>query len=179
MTIYTDRIVLLFPIPEHGQHPARPAAASLQELEYTESGRTLENVVPLAVESVGEYAEQFSLSLIAERDSLAAQVASLTSAKSTLEARVAELEAELASGVDENGVPTAITPLQGRLALKRAGLLESVEAAIVQANGETQIWWEYATLWRRSHSLLNALATSLGLSSGQVDDLFKVAGAVE
>jgi len=126
-----------------------------------------------------EFAEQFAADAVTERDSLAAQVAELTAEKATLEARVAELEAELASGVDENGVPIAITPLQGRLALKRAGLLESVEAAIVQENGETQIWWEYATLWHRSHSLLNALVTSLGLSSDQVDDLFKVAGAIQ
>lgn len=124
------------------------------------------------------FAEQFAANAVSERDLLVAQVAELTATKATLEARVAELEAELASGVDENGVPTVITPLQGRLALKRAGLLESVEAAIVHANGETQIWWEYATFWHRSHSLLNALAASLGLSSDQVDDLFKVAGAI-
>jgi len=88
------------------------------------------------------FAEQFAAGAIAERDTLAAQVTELTAAKATLEARVAELEAELASGVDENGVLSVISPLQGRLALKRAGLLDAVEAAIVQANGETQIWWE-------------------------------------
>ncbi len=125
------------------------------------------------------FAEQFAASVVAERDEARADVETLTAAKTTLEARVAELEAELANGVDENGVPTAISPLQGRLALKRANLLDAVEAAIVQANGETQIWWEYATLWHRTHPLLNALATSLGLSSGQVDELFTVAGAIE
>lgn len=126
-----------------------------------------------------EFAEQFAASVVAERDSLEAQVTELTAAKATLEARVAELEAELASGVNKNGVPTVISPLQGRLAMKRAGLLDAVEAAIVQANGETQIWWEYATLWHRAHSLLNAMAASLGLSSEQVDELFVVAGAIE
>lgn len=179
MTIYTDRIVLLFQIPAHGSHPARPAAASLQELEYTESGRVLENLVPLDVDAVGEYAQAFSLGVIAERDTLHTQVSSLSTEKATLQARVAELEAQIASGVDGNGVPNAITPLQGRLSLKRAGLLEAVESAIVTANGETQIWWEYATIWHRNHSLLNALAASLGLTSEQVDELFVVAGAIE
>lgn len=126
-----------------------------------------------------EFAEQFAASAVTERDEAVAQVATLTAAKTALEARVAELEAQLASGVDENGVPNSISPLQGRLALKRANLLDAVEAAIVQANGETQIWWEYATLWHRTHPLLNALATSLGLTSQQVDDLFIVAGAIE
>lgn len=173
--IHTDRITIVFPIDAKN----RAAAASLQMLEITESGREFETVVPIDLAAVGDYADSFSLSLITERDSLAAQVAELSAAKSTLESRVAELEAELSSGVDENGVATAITPLQGRLALKRAGLLDAVEAAIVQANGETQIWWEYATLWHRTHSLLNALAASLGLSSEQVDELFIVAGAIE
>jgi len=173
--IYTDRIVLLFPIAAKN----RAAAASLQTLEITDSGREFENLVPLDPALLGEYAEQFSLGLIAERDSLAAQVTVLTTEKETLQARVAELEAELASGVDENGVPTVITPLQGRIALKRANLLDAVEPAIVQANGETQIWWEYSTLWHRTHPVLNALGTSLGLSSEQIDDLFRVAGAIE
>ena len=175
MTIHTDRITLVFPIAAKN----RAAAASLQTLEITESGREFENLVPLNPALVGDYAEKFSLGLIAERDLLAAQVTTLTAEKTTLHARVAELEAELASGVDENGVPTVITPLQGRIALKRATLLDAVEAAIVEANGETQIWWEYSTLWHRTHPVLNALGASLGLSSEQVDDLFRVAGAIE
>jgi hypothetical protein len=125
------------------------------------------------------FSDQFAAAVVAERDTLSAQVTTLAAEKETLLARVAELEAELASGVDENGVPTVITPLQGRIALKRANLLDAVEAAIVQANGETQIWWEYSTLWHRTHPVLNALGTSLGLSSEQIDDLFRVAGAIE
>lgn len=78
MTTYTDRIVLLFPIPQHGQHAARPAAASLQALEYTDTGRVFESLVPLDVEAVGDYAESFSLGVIAERDAALAQVAELT-----------------------------------------------------------------------------------------------------
>lgn len=124
------------------------------------------------------FAEQFAAAATTERDSLASQVETLAAEKATLTARVAELEAELSSGVDENGVPTAITPLQGRIALKRANLLETVEAAIIAANGETQIWWEYATLWHRAHPVLNALGASLGLSSEQIDALFIAAGAI-
>lgn len=72
--IHTDRITLLFPLAAKN----RAAAASLQTLEITESGREFESVVPLDVSAVGDYAEQFSLGLLAERDSLAAQVTELT-----------------------------------------------------------------------------------------------------
>ncbi len=84
MTIHTDRITLVFPIAAKN----REAAASLQTLEITESGREFEAVVPLDVEAVGDYAEQFSLGLIAERDSLAAQVAELTAEVTRLNALV-------------------------------------------------------------------------------------------
>ncbi len=149
----------------------------------TVNGRDFEGD-PVPLSGTGDaafaaFADQFAAAIVAERDTLAAQVNVLTAEKATLQARVSELEAELASGVDENGVPTVITPLQGRIALKRANLLDAVEAAIVEANGETQIWWEYSTLWHRTHPVLNALGASLGLSSEQVDDLFKVAGAIE
>jgi FtsZ-binding cell division protein ZapB len=139
--------------------------------------------------------QQHVTTLTAERDALQSQVdtipglqsqvAELTAEKATLEcsvsaltSRVSELEAELSTGVDENGVPTAITPLQGRIVLKRAGLLATVEAAITHANGETQIWWEYATLWHRNHPVLIALGTSLGLSTEQVDEMFIQAASI-
>lgn len=73
MTIYTDRLVLVFPIDAK----KRPAAASLQTLEITESGRELENIVPLDVDAIGDYAESFSIGLLAERDSLASQVVAM------------------------------------------------------------------------------------------------------
>lgn len=73
MTIHTDRIVFVFPIAAKN----RPAAASLQTLEITESGREFENIVPLDVDAIGDYAESFSIGLLAERDSLASQVVAM------------------------------------------------------------------------------------------------------
>jgi hypothetical protein len=125
------------------------------------------------------FASQFAAAAVSQRDLLNTDLTKMTAERDALNTRVAELEAELSTGVDENGVPTAITPLQGRIVLKRAGLLDTVEAAIVQANGETQIWWEYATLWHRSHPVLIALGTSLGLTSEQVDSLFIQAAGIQ
>jgi hypothetical protein len=84
MTIHTDRITLVFPIAAKN----RAAAASMQTLEITDSGREFESVVPLDVSAVGDYAEQFSLGLIAERDSLVSQVAELTAEVSRLTALI-------------------------------------------------------------------------------------------
>lgn len=124
------------------------------------------------------FASQFAAGAVSQRDTLQSQVSALTAERDSLSARVAELEAELSTGIDENGVPTAITPLQGRIVLKRAGLLDTVEAAIVQANGETQIWWEYATLWHRTHPVLVALGESLDLTTEQVDEMFRTAASI-
>lgn len=73
-------------------------------------------------------------------------------------------------------VPASITPRQGLIVLSRAGLLESVKSAIAtmegQAGDEARIEWEYATSWARNWPLLVSVASGLGLTSEQIDDLF-------
>ena len=71
MAVYTDRIVLVFPIAAINR--AQPAA-SLQTLEVTESGKQFENLVPLDPALVSDYANEFSLPLIAENEALKKQV---------------------------------------------------------------------------------------------------------
>lgn len=166
MTIHTDRITLVFPIAEKN----RAAAASMQTLEITESGREFETVVPLDVSAVGDYAQQFSLGLIAERDSLAAQVAELT-------AEVARLAVLIPPPVDPNAVPATITRTQARLVLHRAGLLENVLKVIEAGGVEAQIWYEAAE-WNRSSPVLAGMAQALGFTDEQVDNLFRAAGAI-
>jgi hypothetical protein len=97
MTIHTDRIVLVFPIAAKN----RQAAASLQTLEITESGKEFETLVPLDPLKVKDYAGAFNLDLIGKVSTLEADLATkisqleaVTQAKTTLEAQVSTLEAE-------------------------------------------------------------------------------------
>ena len=71
--------------------------------------------------------------------------------------------------------PFAVSAAQARLALLDAGLLATVKAAVDQADEATQIWFEYATEWRRDHPILAALGAQVGLSSGEIDGLFRAA----
>ena len=102
MTIYTDRIVLVFPIAAKN----RQAAASLQTLEISESGNEFETLIPLNPALVNQYATEFNLGFEAEKAALVsahkaeldAKEAELTTANATiaaLEARVASLLTEL------------------------------------------------------------------------------------
>ena len=102
MTIYTDRIVLVFPIAAKN----RQAAASLQTLEISESGKEFETLIPLDPALVNQYATEFNLGFEAEKAALIAahktaldvKEAELTTANATiaaLEARVHSLLAEL------------------------------------------------------------------------------------
>lgn len=73
-------------------------------------------------------------------------------------------------------VPYIVTRRQAKLALHDAGLLPSVEPAL-QALSEPQkttaiIEWEDAIEFQRDHTLITALASSLGLTEEQVDNLF-------
>jgi hypothetical protein len=75
-------------------------------------------------------------------------------------------------------VPSAVTPVQGRIALRRAGLIDAVKAAVAASSGEAQDWFEYATIWERDNPMLDALGTQLGLKSEQIDGLFIQAAAI-
>jgi hypothetical protein len=81
MTIHTDRIVLVFPIAAKN----RLAAASLQTLEITESGKEFETLIPLNPALVNQYATEFNLGFEAEKAALVADH------KIALDAKEAEL----------------------------------------------------------------------------------------
>lgn len=98
---------------------------------------------------------------------------------------VAELHAALAA--DPNTleyvapppvVPQSVTPRQVRLVLLAQGLLASVEAMIAQQDEATRIAWQYASEFRRDDPLLLSLATSLNLTSQQLDEFFIAAAAL-
>lgn len=100
MTIHTDRIVLVFPIAPKN----RPAAASLQTLEITESGREFEDIVPLNPALVNDYATEFNLGTLVQVETLEANLAAAanqleanTNAKTALESQVETLTTALAT----------------------------------------------------------------------------------
>jgi hypothetical protein len=69
-------------------------------------------------------------------------------------------------------LPDFLTMRQTRLALLQNNLLSSVEQNISTMPKNVQIEWEYATTVEKENVLVATLATSLGLTSSQVDDLF-------
>ena len=84
------------------------------------------------------------------------------------------IDARLAEIADY--VPEVITMRQARLALLQSGLLTTVSDAIINGTDETmKIEWEYATEVRRDWTSLIALATSLSLTSADLDGLFVLA----
>ena len=63
------------------------------------------------------------------------------------------------------------TPAQMRLALRRAGLLATVQA-LAESNPEAAIVWEYASVIVRNSPFISALQGQSGLTDEQIDDLF-------
>ncbi|WP_050466359.1 hypothetical protein [Herbaspirillum chlorophenolicum] len=72
-------------------------------------------------------------------------------------------------------VPTAVTPLQARRALLAAGLLNAVDQAAAAAGGEAQLAWAYSATVERASPFVAALASAIGLSNEDVDELFRQA----
>lgn len=76
-------------------------------------------------------------------------------------------------------VPAEVTNFQARAALRAAGLLATVQAAIGSASEEAQDAWEYANVFTRHGTLVNAIGGGLGLTDAQLDDLFRAAAVIE
>jgi len=74
------------------------------------------------------------------------------------------------------GVPQSVTMRQARLALHAAGLLTSVDAAIAAMDEPDKtaasITWEFAQTVDRGFGMVPQLASALGMSDTQIDDLF-------
>jgi hypothetical protein len=73
---------------------------------------------------------------------------------------------------------TQITMRQTRLQLLVSGLLDDVEALIIQADRAVQIEWEYATVVERRSSLVQAIASQLNLSEADLNTMFTNASAL-
>ena len=75
-----------------------------------------------------------------------------------------------------------VTMRQARLALLQQGLLSSVDAAIAGLpEGEkeaAEIEWEYGSEVERLSPLVVGLMPALGMSEGEIDDLFVLAGTL-
>lgn len=75
-------------------------------------------------------------------------------------------------------VPSSVSRFQARAALREAGLLEPIEAAVAAADDLTREAWASAIAFERMSPTIAALAAALGLSSTQVDDLFRRAATI-
>jgi hypothetical protein len=76
-------------------------------------------------------------------------------------------------------VPPIIPAWKGKAALREAGLLEPVEAAIAAAGGRVQDAWAGASEWSRNSDFLLSMAASLRLTEMQLDEMFRTADSIQ
>lgn len=68
-------------------------------------------------------------------------------------------------------IPNSITPLQAKLQLLDEELLDEVEV-MVKLDRKIELYWANAQNFYRNDEILLGMATALGLSDAQLDDLF-------
>jgi hypothetical protein len=81
-------------------------------------------------------------------------------------------------------VPETVSMAQARSALTLSNMIGSVDAAIRAGNTTPQgkineVFWEYSTTVDRASPFVNGLGSALGLSSDQLDDLFRQAASIK
>ena len=64
-----------------------------------------------------------------------------------------------------------LSPRQARLILLQYGLLDEIEA-LLATDKAMQIWWEYSLDCKRDNPILIDMATQLGMTDEQLDDMF-------
>lgn len=71
-----------------------------------------------------------------------------------------------------------ISQWQARKALRAAGLIDAVDAAVAASSPNIQDGWQYASIVVRTDPLIAQLAQQLNLSDAQVDSLFITAATL-
>lgn len=70
-------------------------------------------------------------------------------------------------------VPQTLTPRQIRMQLTNSGLRQQVEDMVANSNDYAlKDWWEYSLDYKRDNPILIDIATQLGLTDEQLDDMF-------
>ena len=85
--------------------------------------------------------------------------------------KVYEVVALTVEEIRERDVPKMITPRQLRLQLLSATLLDEVET-MCEADRAMSIWFEYSLDFQRSHEMVTAMGTQLGMSESDMDNFF-------
>lgn len=75
-------------------------------------------------------------------------------------------------------VPTSVSPLQARKALRQAGLIDQVNAAVAASTPDVQDAWQYASMINRTDPLVAALSVGLNLTPAALDNLFTLAATL-
>lgn len=78
-------------------------------------------------------------------------------------------------------IPQSVTRFQARAALSRAGLFTTVNSAMVAfpIDDERRLAWEDAQEFRRTSPTMLQMASALGLTDAQLDELFTTAAGIE
>lgn len=76
--------------------------------------------------------------------------------------------------------PFGVSSAQAKIALKRAGYLPAVKAAVdaLGAEDEAAIWFSDARTWERGNNYVARLGEAVGLDSDAIDDLFRQAAQI-
>lgn len=74
--------------------------------------------------------------------------------------------------------PEVVTARQMQLALLGAGLLDAIESFVASQDRAVQISWSAAKDFHRNDPMLAGMAQAFGLTSEQVDEIFRQAAAL-
>lgn len=151
-----------YPLSEYEIKQANPNTSFSSVFSAPDGYAPVEPVDPPTCDNISQYVREVSPVLVAGK---------WTQQWEVVELDLAAVAANQAAARKAR-VPTTLTVRQAKLALLAAGLLDDVDAAVAGADRATQVEWEYATTVERTWPTLVAMATALGMTDTQLDNLF-------
>lgn len=74
--------------------------------------------------------------------------------------------------IDPLAVPESISPRQIRMAMTKLGFRSQVESAVSSGDQDLKDWWEFSSFYERNHQMVKLMASALGVSESQLDELW-------
>lgn len=165
MTGYIERVLIVL----NGDGSIKGVAA------YDERG----SAAPLTPEALIKALPDHAV-LLARMDAADAEAVKAAMLQRQLDDMTAERDALQSKAGDTKAVAPeySVSPLQAKMALLNAGLLDEVEATVANSSRDVQLAWTNAQSFERNSPLIASLSSALGLSAQQIDDLFALAATL-
>ena len=124
---------------------------------------------------IAGFVSDFTVDALNSAQTAAQDKATAEAALTTAQARIADLEAQIAAPAVN---VQSVSPRQIRQALTANDMGQQVADAVAAGDQNLKDWWNYSTVFDRNNAQVVAMGAALGVSDASLDDLWALAASL-